>query len=80
MDDLTPIGSRIKGLREKNGMTQRQFAGYLGINEAAVAKYECGINDPSIFVLVKIARAFNVRTDYLLGIEDESGKREVYVR
>ena len=36
---------------------------------------EQNIAEPSMEMLVKIAKLFEVTTDYLLGIEDEIGKK-----
>lgn len=36
------IGNRIKELRQKRGMTQEELGRHLGVNKAAVQKYESG--------------------------------------
>ena len=48
--------------------TQNDIALVLGIARARYAHYEQGRNEPSIEMLLSIAKYYNVSTDYLLGI------------
>lgn len=60
-------GERIKYLREKNGLTQKDIATKLGVEPAAISKYELDMREPNIEAIKKLARIFNVSIDYLLG-------------
>lgn len=60
-------GERIKYLREKNGFTQKDIATKLGVEPAAISKYELDMREPNIEALIKLATIFNVSIDYLLG-------------
>lgn len=60
-------GKRIKYLREKNGLTQKDIATRLGVESAAISKYELDMREPNIEALKKLATIFNVSIDYLLG-------------
>ncbi len=60
-------GERIKYLREKNGLTQKDIATRLGVESAAISKYELDMREPNIEALKKLATIFNVSIDYLLG-------------
>lgn len=60
-------GERIKYLREKNGLTQKDIATRLGVESAAISKYELDMREPNIEALKKLASIFNVSIDYLLG-------------
>ncbi len=60
-------GERIKYLREKNGFTQKDIATKLGVEPAAISKYELDMREPNIEALKKISTIFNVSIDYLLG-------------
>lgn len=65
------IGSKIKQLREKTGLSQAKLAKVLGgVSRPVIARYETGDCFPSYPVLIKIADYFNVSTDYLLGRTD----------
>ena len=60
-------GERIKYLREKNGFTQKDVATRLGVEPAAISKYELDMREPNIEAIKKLATLFNVSIDYLLG-------------
>ena len=61
------FASRLKVLRVSNGYSQTQIAQSLGTVQGVVSKYECGIREPDLKMLVKIAYFYNVSLDYLLG-------------
>lgn len=60
-------GERIKYLREKNGFTQKDIATKLGVEPAAISKYELNMREPNIEAIKKLSTIFNVSIDYLLG-------------
>lgn len=66
-NDSAEFKDRLKWLRTKFNISQETFAEYLGVKRSTVAGYEMGNSEPSYEILRKIARYFNVTTDYLLG-------------
>lgn len=62
--------SRIKELRKKRGLMQQRLASELGITQQMLSKYEGDVTLIKVDVLKKIAKYFNVTTDYLLGVSD----------
>ena len=75
------IGEVIKSLRNKNKVTQKSLAVYLGVTEQAVSKWESGTGYPDIELLPTIADFFSITVDYLLGVDKtERDKRleEIY--
>lgn len=60
----TTMGTKIKDLREKAGMTQTELANKLGVSKSVVSAYEKGIRNPSFKVLPLLAKAFNVTELY----------------
>ncbi len=69
---------RLRRLREARGQTQSQVAKALGFaSESVYQLWEGSGNLPSAFNLHKLARYFQVSTDYLLGLPGE--QREVSV-
>ena len=60
------LGKKIKALREKNNLTQTQFAERIGVAKSTVAAYECNSRQPSYEVLVRIAYVFGMHIDSLL--------------
>ena len=65
---------RIKSLRMKNSMTQKELGTYLKVSEVSIRNWETGIKNPSMLAIVSMAKVFNVTTDYLLGVSIEPEK------
>ncbi|WAA12877.1 helix-turn-helix domain-containing protein [Fervidibacillus halotolerans] len=63
--------------RKELGITQEQFANYLGVSKPAVSKWESGKSYPDITLLPVIASYFNMSIDDLLGYESEMTKEEI---
>ena len=59
---------RMRNLREDNDLTQQQIAVLLGTSQTMYARYERGANEMPIRHLIKLARYYDVSTDYLLGL------------
>ena len=64
------VGKRVKELRQENNLTQQQMADTLGIDRSNYSKYELGKLEISNEMLVKLAKFFDVTTDYILGLEE----------
>ena len=58
------MGTKIKDLREKAGMTQTELADKLGLSKSVISAYEKGIRNPSFKVLPLLAQIFNVTELY----------------
>ena len=67
------LGVRIAALRRREGWSQAELAEKLGISPSAVGMYEQGRREPSAQLLVALARAFQVSTDYLLTGQPTAG-------
>ena len=65
------LGEKLKALRTAKKMSQKELAERTGIAKSVISFYESGDRFPSYDVLIKIARIFNVTTDYLLDVERE---------
>ncbi|MBR2375867.1 MAG: helix-turn-helix transcriptional regulator [Clostridia bacterium] len=63
------LNENIKYLRTQSGMNQVEFAKKMSVTKQCVSNWENDNVLPSIEMLVRIAKFFNVSTDYLLGIE-----------
>jgi transcriptional regulator with XRE-family HTH domain len=61
------FGKGLKELRKEKKLTQAQVAEHLDVSVSTYTKYETGVNEPDIAMLIKIAKFFNVSIDYLLG-------------
>ena len=60
---------RIRDLREDHDKTQQEIADMLGTSQTMYARYERGANELPIRHLIRLAKYYDVSTDYLLGIE-----------
>ena len=65
---------KIKDLRIKNNLTQKEFAEKLGITYQAVSKWENGKNMPDIVLLKEISTIFNIDIDELLTGKSKKNK------
>lgn len=57
------IGMNLKYLRDKENLTQEQFAEKIGISRQTVAKWENGDSLPDVEKGIEIAKLFNVSLD-----------------
>jgi len=70
MEILKALGMRIREMRERDGLTQKNMAELLGCTPSHYQKIEYGkVNLPTT-TLVFLADHFHVSTDYLLGRSD----------
>ena len=67
------LGEKIKEIREKEGLTQEEFAKEVFVSRTTVTKWETGKSLPSIDTLRLISEKYNVSIDELLHNEAESG-------
>lgn len=65
------LGSRLRALREKRKLTQKELAEKLNIPNQNISNYERDFRQPDYETLQMLADFFGVTTDYLLG---RSGK------
>ena len=81
---MSEVGKQIHRLRLEQELTQEQIAEILGITRSAVSEIERGVRKVSADEVVKLAKAFNVSTDYLLGLATkikvhlEPAEKEIY--
>ncbi|QGG51567.1 helix-turn-helix domain-containing protein [Lysinibacillus pakistanensis] len=68
---METLGKRIKYLRERNKISQIEFAKKIGVSNAVLSRYESGDRKPDYDTLQLIADFFEVSTDYLLGRTDK---------
>lgn len=64
-------GSRLRGLRERQGLTLADVGAYVGVTDSAVSKWEFGHTDPTISNLVDLCVYLGTTADYLLGLADQ---------
>ena len=63
------FNERLRELRTTQGLSQVELAKRLDVTKQSVSNWENDNIQPSIDMLVKIAKCLGVSTDYLLGLE-----------
>ncbi|MDF2549694.1 MAG: hypothetical protein K0S07_761 [Chlamydiales bacterium] len=58
--------TKIKQLRKNKGWSQQELAEKIGTDARQISRYETGKITPSIDVVIRIAKIFEVSIDYLL--------------
>ncbi|MCI8404801.1 MAG: helix-turn-helix domain-containing protein [Clostridia bacterium] len=70
-------GERIKKLRKEHNLTQEELGSYIGVQKAAIQKYEKGtVTNIKRDSLIKLAQILETTPEYLLGWEDAPGNIE----
>ena len=64
------LNQRIRELRTLRSISQVELAVALGVTKQSVSNWENDNIQPSIDILIKLAKYFNVSTDYLLALDD----------
>lgn len=74
---MNKLAERIKEVRIKNRLTQKQFCEKVGITQATLSAYEKEAKTPNVNSLIKINKEFDVSIDWLLGLsENQVNKAE----
>lgn len=60
------IGERIQYLRNERGMTQQELATAVNVSLKTIQFYEQHRNIPDTEMIIRLAKFFNVSSDYLL--------------
>lgn len=71
------FGDKVKKLRKRHDLTQKELAQKLGVSPAAIGLYEQNRRIPDVDVIKNIAKIFSVSTDYLLDITDTKKNTDV---
>ena len=66
-DVIKGLPQKLKQLRKKQGLSQKQVADRLNISPSIVSGYETGERTPSTENILALSYLFNCSTDYLLG-------------
>ncbi len=62
---------RIRNLREDNDLTQKQVSEYLFCDQSLYSKYERGLREVPVNIIIKLAKLYKTSKDYILGLTDE---------
>lgn len=64
------IGERIREVRLQNDISLRDFAELIGVADTTVMKWEKGISNIPFVYAIEIADRFDVKLNWLAGLED----------
>ncbi len=66
------IGKRFQLYRRRRQLTQKDVAKELGIKPYQLANYESNRSEPSIKILIGMAKLYGVSVDQLLGVTQKA--------
>ena len=72
MSNKLGIGSRITLLRKEKKWSQVELAKNINASREIISRYERNESVPSIDMIIKIADAFGVTVDYMIGQSENS--------
>ena len=69
------FGLRIKRELKEQGKKQVELAKYLNVQKSTLSEWLNNNNEPPMEIIPQISVYLGVTTDYLLGLEDETGAK-----
>ena len=76
LEDKDTVAERVKEVRKKAGLTQKEFASRIGFSLVQAHLVEHGKSHPSKKFLGRVAEEFAVDLEWLIGNEEEEVRRE----
>ena len=73
------VGKRFKHFRKMKGLTQREAADLIGIKYYQLCNYEINRSEPSIDVLKRMSKVYEVSIDGLVGNISLDNKKGDYL-
>ena len=73
---INGLPERLVKIRKEKGYTRKELSDLLGIPYRTLTNYENGEREPGHSFIVRIAKEFNVTTDYLLGLSYNSARAD----
>lgn len=64
---INGLSQKLKELRWRSGLSQREVAKYLGTSPSLISGYETGERSPSAENLLALSNLYKCSVDYLLG-------------
>ena len=74
---MTLFSERLKKARKEKGFLQREIAEMLGVRQGSYTHWETGTREPNFKTLVSLAKYLSVSTDYLLGVTNIKGDKNI---
>lgn len=67
------LAERLKELRTEKQLSLDRLGKIIGVSDTAIMKWEQDKSEPTALNIKQLAIFFQISSDYLLGLEDESG-------
>lgn len=61
---------RLKELRIERGLKLKEVAEQLSVTIRSISRYEDGTREPSVEMIIKFCKLYEVSADYILGLSD----------
>ena len=74
---MTKFSERLKELRKGKHLTQQELADKFGISRVGYSYWETGKREPNFKKIILLAKYLYVSTDYLLGLTNIKGERNI---
>ena len=74
---MSVFSERLRDLRKGKGLTQQELADKVGISRVGYGYWETGTREPNFKKLILLAKYLYVSTDYLLGLTNIKGERNI---
>lgn len=71
MENREIFASRLREIRQQIGKTQKEFADMVMSTAATISAYENATKNPSLDIVMNIAKKCNVSIDWLCGLSDK---------
>ena len=71
------IGETIKELRKQRKLTQEELAEQIGVTPQAISRWERNVGYPDVVQIVPLAKAFEVSTDEIFGVNITSDDEQI---
>lgn len=69
---VAKFGEKVRSMREELGLSQTQLGDKVHMTQRKVSYIECGKYEPSIEDIIELCTFFDVSSDYLIGLSNES--------
>lgn len=64
------MNEKLKELRIERGLKLKEVAEKLNVTIRSISRYEDGSREPSVEMIKKFCKLYDVTSDYLLGLTD----------
>lgn len=72
---MRDFANRLKHARMMKGLTQRQVAESIGLDQSSIHRWEHGKTTPNVEAIKKLIDLYDCSADYLFGLTDIRRRR-----